>query len=440
MLSDTIVAIATAASDSAIAIVRLSGDDAIDIVDGIFSRDLKAVPSHTITYGKIVDDKDIIDEVLVSVFRAPRTYTREDVVEINTHGGAYVTRKILALCLSKGARLALPGEFTKRAYLNGRISLAEAEAVNDLINADSEVKHRSAIKGIEGSIERLIEPLMNDILATIGTLEVNIDYPEYDDVAIIDQEILSPNITKWTEAMDDMLAKAERFRIIKDGLKTAIIGKPNVGKSSLLNALLKKDKAIVTDIAGTTRDLVEDDVDLGNVRLHLIDTAGIRKSEDTVEKIGIERSYKALEEADLIILVLDASRPIDEEDERLLELVKDRKHITVYNKTDVATANGLSISALKGDIKALVDLINAEYYDDQGLIDQDVLNNERQIGLMRSALTKLREIKRELAEGLALDIVASELYTVYRDLALIIGHEYQEDLIDHLFVNFCLGK
>ncbi len=440
MLSDTIVAIATAVSNSAIAIVRLSGDDAINIVDGIFSKDLKTVPSNTISYGKIIDDGKLIDEVLVSLFRAPKTYTKEDVVEINTHGGAYVTRKILELCLSKGARMALPGEFTKRAYLNGRITLAEAEAINDLIAADSEVKHRSAIRGIDGSIERLIKPLMEEVMTVIGTLEVNIDYPEYDDVDIIDKEVLSPGIARWVDIMEEMLKKAERFRIIKDGLKTAIIGKPNVGKSSLLNALLQKDKAIVTDIAGTTRDLIEDDVDLGSVRLHLIDTAGIRKSEDTIENIGIERSYKAIEEADLIILVLDASSPLDNEDEALLELIKDREHIIVYNKTDIKKVDGLSISAINGDIKALVDLLNDKYHDDLGLIDQDVLNNERQIALMRAALSKLKEIKKALSAGLALDIVASELYGVYRDLASIIGSEYQEDLIDHLFANFCLGK
>ncbi len=441
MLSDTIVATSTALNNGAIAIVRLSGDEAIDIVNGIFSKDITKMKSYTMAHGFIKDGDKVIDEVIVSVFKGPKTYTKEDIVEINTHGGIYVTRKVLNLCLSKGARLALNGEFTKRAYLNGRIDLSEAEAINDLIVANNEVKHKSAIRGIDGSIERLIEPLLNSVMEVIGTIEVNIDYPEYDDVKIMTHSMIIPKLKEWINTSDEMIDKAERFRVIKDGLKTAIIGKPNVGKSSLLNALLKKDKAIVTDIAGTTRDLVEDTIDLGNVTLHLIDTAGIRESEDVVEKIGIDRSLKALEECDLVILVLDGSKPLDSEDERLLKLVKEKKHIVVYNKGDIKKIDGvISISAKNNDISELVDILNDEYQSDQALVDDDILNNERQIALMKKANDTFKVLLKEANDEIPLDLLSSDLYSAYHDLSMIIGKDYEDDLIDHLFKNFCLGK
>ncbi len=441
MLSDTIVAISTAINKGAIAIVRLSGDEAIEIVDRIFSKDLTKAESNTVTYGHIKDGDEIIDEVLVTVFRAPHTYTKEDIVEINTHGGIYVTRKVLNLCLAKGARLALNGEFTKRAYLNGRIDLAKAEAINDLILADDEVKHKSAIRALDGSIDRLIDPLLEEVMGVIGTIEVNIDYPEYDDVKVINHDELIPHLEDWLRRTNEMITKAERFRVIKDGLRTAIIGKPNVGKSSLLNALIKKDKAIVTDIAGTTRDLVEDTIDLGNVTLHLIDTAGIRKSQDVVEKIGIERSIKAAKEADLVILVLDASKEIDDEDRALMELIKDKRHLIVFNKTDIKeVSDGLAISAISGDVERLVKVLNDEFQDDRALIDEDVLNNERQIALMKKARDIFMELDQEAKNETALDLLSSELYSAYHTLSLISGKDYEDDLIDHLFRNFCLGK
>ena len=441
MLSDTIVATSTALNNGAIAIVRLSGDEAIDIVNGIFSKDITKMKSYTMAHGYIKDGDKVIDEVIVSVFKGPKTYTKEDIVEINTHGGIYVTRKVLNMCLSKGARLALNGEFTKRAYLNGRIDLSEAEAINDLIVANNEVKHKSAIRGIDGSIERLIEPLLNSVMEVIGTIEVNIDYPEYDDVKIMTHSMIIPKLKEWINTSDEMIDKAERFRVIKDGLKTAIIGKPNVGKSSLLNALLKKDKAIVTDIAGTTRDLVEDTIDLGNVTLHLIDTAGIRESEDVVEKIGIDRSLKALEECDLAILVLDGSKPLDSEDEGLLKLVKEKKHIVVYNKGDIKKIDGvISISAKNNDISELVDILNDEYQSDQALVDDDILNNERQIALMKKANDTFKVLLREANDEIPLDLLSSDLYSAYHDLSMIVGKDYEDDLIDHLFKNFCLGK
>lgn len=441
MLNDTIAAISTALNNQAISIVRLSGDEAIEIANKIFDRDLNHTQGNTIIYGHIMEDGHKLDEVMVSIFRAPKSYTMEDLVEINCHGGVYITRRILSLCLANGARMALNGEFTKRAYLNGRIDLAKAESINDMINANSEVQIKSAMKGIDGSISRLIEPLCDDIMNMIGMIEVNIDYPEYDDVEIITNEKLLPKLHEWISISDEMIDKAQRFRVIKEGLKTAIVGKPNVGKSSLLNALLNKDKAIVTDIAGTTRDLVEDDVRLDNITLHLIDTAGIRESDDVVEKIGIKRSLKAIEEAELVILVIDASKDMDEEDKELLELTKDKDRIIVYNKTDMNDdVKGIKVSALNGDISELKNYLNERYDKDQSLIDEDILNNERQIALMIKANKGLKDMLKEVYYGYELDLVSSDLYTVYHDLSEIIGKSYEDDLIDHLFRNFCLGK
>lgn len=441
MLTDTIVAISTALNNQAISIVRMSGDEAINIANEIFSKDLNKVNGNEIVYGHIVDNDEYVDEVMVAIFRAPKSYTLEDIVEINCHGGVYITRKILALCLAHGARMAMSGEFTKRAYLNGRIDLAKAESINDMINANSEVQVKSAMKGIDGSISRLIDPLLDDIMQMIGMIEVNIDYPEYDDVEIITNDKLIPKLEYWLAKTEEMIDKAERFRLIKDGLKVAIVGKPNVGKSSLLNALLKKDKAIVTDVAGTTRDLIEDSVKLENITLHLIDTAGIRESEDIVEKIGIERSIKAIDEAELVILVIDASKQLDEEDEELLNMTKDKDRIIVYNKNDlVSNKEGINISALNGDIKELVDYLNNKYENDQTLIDEDILNNERQIALMKKAHDSMNEMLKEARYGVELDLLSSDLYDAYHDLSEIVGKSYDDDLIDHLFKNFCLGK
>lgn len=441
MLTDTIVAISTALNNQAISIVRMSGDEAINIANEIFSKDLNKVNGNEIVYGHIVDNDEYVDEVMVAIFRAPKSYTLEDIVEINCHGGVYITRKILALCLAHGARMAMSGEFTKRAYLNGRIDLAKAESINDMINANSEVQVKSAMKGIDGSISRLIDPLLDDIMQMIGMIEVNIDYPEYDDVEIITNDKLIPKLEYWLAKTEEMIDKAERFRLIKDGLKVAIVGKPNVGKSSLLNALLKKDKAIVTDVAGTTRDLIEDSVKLENITLHLIDTAGIRESEDIVEKIGIERSIKAIDEAELVILVIDASKQLNEEDEELLNMTKDKDRIIVYNKNDlVSNKEGINISALNGDIKELVDYLNNKYENDQTLIDEDILNNERQIALMKKAHDSMNEMLKEARYGVELDLLSSDLYDAYHDLSEIVGKSYDDDLIDHLFKNFCLGK
>ena len=436
MLNDTICAISTSLKDGAISIVRLSGDDTFKIIQKI--SDIKKIEANKIKYGHIFDNEEMIDEVLISFFVGPKSFTREDMAEINCHGGVYVTRLILNLLLANGARLAEPGEFTKRAYLNGRIDLSEAESTNDLINATNHLQAKSAIKGINGSIERLLSPLMEEIKTVIAQIEVNIDYPEYEDVLEMTNELVKPHINKWIKEMKDMINKADRFRVVKDGIKTVIVGKPNVGKSSLLNTLLEKEKAIVTDIAGTTRDLVEGVVKLDNITLNLIDTAGIRDSEDIIEQIGIEKSKEALKDADLVIMVLDGNN-IDEQDEELLKLTSDKKRVVVYNKKDLKEHEGINISCLNNDIKELVDYLNNEYKEDISLVDEDILNNERQISLMRKALMSLDNMLIDIDE-ISLDIVMLNLEEAFHYLCEIVGKDYQEDLIDHMFRNFCLGK
>ncbi len=433
MLNDTICAISTSLKEGAISIVRISGEDTFSIIKEI--SDIKKIEANKIKYGHIFDDGEMLDEVLISFFVGPKSFTREDMAEINCHGGVYVTRAILNLLLSKGCRLAEPGEFSKRAYLNGRIDLSQAESINDLIKARNYLQAKSAIKGVNGSIERLIDPLMEQMKDVIASIEVNIDYPEYEDIEIMTNQKVKPSVLSWIKLMEEMIDKASRFRVVKDGIKTVIIGKPNVGKSSLLNALLKKDKAIVTDIAGTTRDLVEGEVILDHITLNLIDTAGIRDSDDKIEQIGIEKSKEALKEADLVLMVLDGSN-IDENDEELLSLTSTKKRVVIYNKKDLVKHDGINISCLNNDISELVDYLNEEYKEDVSLVNEDVLNNERQISLMRQALNSLKSIDFNVD----LDMIMLSLEESFHFLCEIEGKEYQEDLIDHMFKNFCLGK
>ncbi|WP_115716524.1 tRNA uridine-5-carboxymethylaminomethyl(34) synthesis GTPase MnmE [Amedibacterium intestinale] len=443
MLKDTIAAISTAAVDGAISIVRLSGDDAIEIANSIASINLLNKKSHTISYGFIIDPitSQEIDEVLFCVFKAPKTFTREDVVEINCHGGRFVTKKILSLCLMQGARLAEPGEFTRRAFLNGRIDLTQAEAINDMILADSNENMKLAIHGIKGSVKKLLDPLLENILDIIANIEVNIDYPEYDDVEMLTNDVVLPKAKAWLDSIDTILDRAQSGKIMKEGIRTAIVGKPNVGKSSLLNALLEEDKAIVTDIAGTTRDIVEGHIHLGGLTLNLIDTAGIRDTEDVVEKIGIQRSLQAMEDAQLVIVVLDGSRPLDEQDDELLEMTKEKTRIVVYNKNDLYEAvDGISISAAKQEITPLVNKIHELFDHHKIAIEEPVLGNERQIGFMMKAKQSMLQAVEAMENGLELDLVEIDIQDAYTALKEILGEVHREDLLDTLFSNFCLGK
>ena len=439
MLNDTIVAISTGLVEQAISIIRLSGEQAIEVVDKIFDKDLTKAKTHTITYGFIKDEDDIVDEVLVSVFRAPKSYTMEDIVEINCHGGIYITKRILSLCIANGARLARPGEFTQRAFLNGRIDMSQAEGINDLIKANNHNKASSAIHSLKGSVTRLIDPLCEDLLDIIANIEVNIDYPEYDDVEVLTNQKIRPKVVSFLARIDDIIHKAQNSIIIKNGINTVILGQPNVGKSSLLNAMLQEDKAIVTNVAGTTRDLVEGEVTLNDVTLNLIDTAGIRDTNDIVEKIGIEKSIEALNNAQLDILVCDDK--LDDEDKRLLDMAKDKPCLIVYNKKDLHDVkDGINISAINNDIEELVDAINDMFKEE--IIDNkmDTLNNERQIGLAISARKHMLDVLKAIDDNVELDLVSIDLNMAYEDLKEILGHATREDLLDALFSKFCLGK
>ncbi|NLC97050.1 MAG: tRNA uridine-5-carboxymethylaminomethyl(34) synthesis GTPase MnmE [Erysipelotrichaceae bacterium] len=441
MFKDTIVAVSTPLQEGAISIIRLSGDEAFDIIKKMFNKDLSNKKSHTITYGMIVDqDGNDVDEVLVSIFRSPKSYTMEDIIEINCHGGLFVTKTILGLCISNGARIARPGEFTERAFLNGRIDLTQAEGINDIIVANNKIDAKNALNSMKGSVTKLINPLIDDLLQIIANIEVNIDYPEYDDVEVLSQETVLPYALKWRDKINEVIEKAQNSMIIKDGIDTVILGKPNVGKSSLLNALLEEDKAIVTDIAGTTRDLVEGRIRLDNVTLNLIDTAGIRDTEDKVEQIGIAKSLDALSKAQLVIVVLDASTELDKSDKKLLELTENHDRIIVYNKSDIKKSDNLSVSALNNDIDELIEAIEEKYKTQIIASNESTLNNERQIGLAIQARNSMDIVIDMLKNHIELDLVTIDLQNSYSSLKEIIGESSREDLIDALFSRFCLGK
>ncbi|MBO7703036.1 MAG: tRNA uridine-5-carboxymethylaminomethyl(34) synthesis GTPase MnmE [Solobacterium sp.] len=439
-MNETIAAIATA-QGGALSVIRVSGEDAITIVNRIFSRDLSDAKGYTLHYGEIRDGDEVIDEVLVSVFRAPRSYTGENMVEISGHGGVYVSRNVLSLVLGAGARMARRGEFTERAFLNGKMDLAQAESVNDLVTAKDSVNARSAVHGLKGSVKRLLEPLIDSLSEIVALIEVNIDYPEYDDVKQLSEEELLPKTIAWIDEIDTLIRKAQAAVTIRTGLDTVILGRPNVGKSSLLNALLEEDKAIVTDIAGTTRDLVEGTVRIDDLTLNLIDTAGIHETGDTIEQIGIEKSRKALEQADLAIVVIDGTAGLTEEDRELLTLTEGMQRVVVYNKNDQAEVEGeLSISALNRDIEPLLKRIKEMYADGLLAAKEETLNNERQIGLAMQAKASMEAVKASLEAGDEIDLVTVDLQNAWYALKEITGETGREDLLDEIFSRFCLGK
>lgn len=448
---DTIAAISTPLGEGAIAIVRLSGSDAVSIAKKVFQgKNLDKVASHTINYGHIFDEDRLVDEVMLSVMKAPKTFTREDLVEINTHGGIAVSQEILQLLLRSGARLAEPGEFTKRAFLNGRIDLAQAESVMDLIRAKTDQAANIAVKQLDGSLSNLINNIRQEILESLAQVEVNIDYPEYDDVETMTSQMLLEKTAHFEQLLETLLATAKRGKILREGLRTAIIGRPNVGKSSLLNQLLREEKAIVTDIAGTTRDVITEFANIGGVPLELIDTAGIRETEDIVEKIGVERSQKALEEADLVLLVLDASSPLTPKDLELLELSSSTNRIVLLNKTDLPEKIELEklpkdfirISALKNEnLDAVEKQIRALFFSGEiETKDATTLSNARHIGLVEQALDALKEANRGLAMGLPVDLIQVDVTRCWQLLGEITGEAAPDELITQLFSQFCLGK
>lgn len=451
---DTIAAISTPLGEGAIGIVRLSGTDSFAIAQKIFKRkDLSKVASHTLNYGHIVDpDKDeILDEVMVGAMRSPKTFTREDIIEINTHGGIAVTNEILQLVIREGARLAEPGEFTKRAFLNGRVDLTQAEAVMDIIRAKTDKAMNIAVKQLDGSLSDLINNTRQEILNTLAQVEVNIDYPEYDDVEEATTEIIREKTSEFEALLTNLLKTARRGKILREGISTAIIGRPNVGKSSLLNNLLREEKAIVTDIEGTTRDVIEEYVNINGVPLKLVDTAGIRETEDIVEQIGVERSKKALKEADLVLLVLNASEPLTDQDRQLLEISQDSNRIILLNKVDLPQqieldeipADHIKISVLKNqNINQIEDRINALFFENAGLVEQDAtyLSNARHISLIEKAVESLQAVNEGLAMGMPVDLLQVDLTRTWEILGEITGDAAPDELITQLFSQFCLGK
>lgn len=456
---DTIAAISTPPGEGGISIIRISGVDALKTASQIYrGKDLNKVNSHTINYGHIIDPENgnEIDEVMVSVMRAPHTYTKEDIVEINCHGGIVATNRILQIILGLDARLAKPGEFTERAFLNGRIDLSQAEAVMDLIRAKTDQSMKVALDQLDGNLSHLITNLRQNILDVLAQVEVNIDYPEYDDVETMTARLLKEKAIEVKAKIQQLLSTAKQGKVLRDGLATAIIGHPNVGKSSILNHLLHEDKAIVTDVAGTTRDVIEEYVNVQGVPLKLVDTAGIHETEDKVEKIGVDRSRKALSQADLVILVLDSSVPLRDEDRELLRETNHMQRIVVLNKSDLEVKINLNELQEYVDDKEIIkssavsplgtkdleDRIAAMFF--AGSIENTsnniMVTNARHIGLLKQAETALDAVLEGIETGMPVDLVQIDMTRAWDLLGEITGDSYQDELLDQLFSQFCLGK
>ena len=440
---ETIVALATAPMKSALHIIRVSGDDCFDIVSKCFSKDIRDIKERTLLVGHIINEDKIVDEVVVAIYKGPKSFTGEDLVEIICHGSVLIANEIIELLLSKGARLATNGEYTSRAFLHERIDLIQAEAINDAINASTREAKELSMLSLKGETSKLIVPLRTRIADILSLIEVNIDYPEYEDIEVANKDHVVSLVDELIPRIDKLVDEGEKGLIVKEGVKVALVGKPNVGKSSLLNALLGESKAIVTDIAGTTRDIVEGEINLSGIVLHLLDTAGIREVDDKVESIGVNKSKDAIKEADLVIVLLDASNELDEQDKEILELVKDVPHIITYNKVDKSNnrdKEGIYISALNNDITPLKDAI----YERLGLKEETFrtpsLNNTRQLGLLKNVKESLLKAKEDALNDLPIDLVSVSLRDAYNSVLEILGEYNQTDISKEIFSRFCVGK
>jgi tRNA modification GTPase len=458
MKSDTIAAIATAVNNAGISVIRISGEESLSIVDKIYkskseSKKLSNMPSHTIHYGYIHDNDVIIDEVMVLIMRGPKSYTKEDIIEIDCHGGIVVTKKILEIILKNGARIAEPGEFTKRAFLNGRIDLSQAEAVSDIINAKNEFALKNSLNQLKGNVLEKIKTIRNSIIHDLAFIEAALDDPEHISLDHFDEELMS-HIQDNILELNKLLKSADNGRLIKEGIKTVILGKPNAGKSSLLNVLVGTDRAIVTDIAGTTRDTLEETIQLGNICLNIIDTAGIRNTEDIVEKIGVNKAKTMAEDADLIIYVIDATTKLDENDMEIIDIIKDKKAIILLNKSDLNTVinpkeiesftgkNIIEVSAKENTgIDKLETWITDMFF--QGKLsfnDEIYITNMRQKEAISDSLNSLEMVIRSIHDGMPEDFYSIDLMHAYEELGSIIGESVDEDLVNTIFREFCMGK
>lgn len=449
-MKDTICAIGTLVGESSINLIRISGSESINIVNKIFTADLTKKETHTITYGFIKDGEEKVDEVLVSIFKGPKSFTKEDIVEINTHGGKASVNRIMDILLNNGCRLAEPGEFLKRAFFNGRIDLIEAESVSDMINSKTEAARKMSMKGISKELSNRINKLREKILSLIANIEVNIDYPEYEDAIVVTNELVKKEIKGVKEEIKKLVDTSRNGLIIKNGLSIAIVGKPNVGKSSILNNLLGEDKAIVTDIKGTTRDIVEGNILINGIDVYLYDTAGIRETEEIVESIGIQKSIKKMEESDLVLFVVDSSSDFEEEDIQVLNKLNNKQVLIVYNKIDlgnkkfkelnkydsieISSKDNENIELLKNKISEIFGL------DDITNSDYTYISNVRQIGLLKECLKIIDEIEKEIVEDIPVDLLEINVKLLWEKLGEITGSVYKDDLLDEIFSKFCLGK
>ena len=438
---ETIVALATAPIKSALAIVRLSGDDVFEVVGKCFSKDLSNIKERTIVYGSVINDNEKIDDVVLLAYRGPRSFTGEDSIEIICHGSPLISKQIIEACIKNGARMATNGEFSSRAYMHNKIDLVQAEAINDVVNSTTKEAKKLNLLSLDGKTSNLIKPIKTRIADILSLIEVNIDYPEYEDIEVANKDKIVEVIDELIPQIDVLLSDGEKAKIINEGVKVALVGKPNVGKSSLLNAFLGEDRAIVTDIAGTTRDIVEGSVNIDGLVLHLFDTAGIRDSKDTIESIGIERSKKTIKEADLVVVVLDSSQELDEEDKQILNFAKEYDSIVVYNKDDNdSNTDKLSISALNGQIEPLIKAIKERVGVDEKAFSKPALNNTRQLGLLSKAKESLLIAKKDALNDLTVDLISTSLFDAYTSILEILGESNQLDLSKEIFSRFCVGK
>ena len=447
-MNDTIAAISTTLGVGAISIIRVSGKDAIKEVNKITNIDLTKKESHTISYGYIKNNNEIIDEVLITIMKAPKTFTKENIVEINCHGGIATTKKTLELLLEQNIRLAEPGEFTKRAFLNGRIDLIESEAVMNLINVKNEKSRKIAINNLKGSTTNQIKKLREKILKILTNIEVNIDYPEYHDIEVLTIEKLKKELITIEQSLDKLIENSKVSKLLTNGINVAIIGRPNVGKSSILNKLIEEDKAIVTDIPGTTRDIVEAGLNIDGITLNLIDTAGIRETEDIVEKIGVEKSKEIIEKSDLILLVLNNNEKLTKEDEKLLELSKNKLRIIVVNKSDLdkkleinlpntVYTNTIDDEGLSKLIEKIKELFNLDQIETD---DFYYISNINQVKKIENTKNSIKDIKESLENNIPIDMLEKDLKNIWQTLGEVIGETYTEELLDNLFKDFCVGK